>query len=151
MTAVAVLVVLGLAGCGSSAPKPKPAAPPAAAATTTSASVTAPAPVCHRVPRGTVRVIASHGNPKTRFAAGGAAAIHLRSGYAVSVVAIAGGSQRMATWFVDRLRGPHTVSSGNVAALQVTNWPLNALDAEPVRQSQICATERMRGPGPLAP
>lgn len=154
LTAVAVLAILGLAGCGASSRQATHAAPPPATATATAAaSAAAPgsAPACHNVPRRTVRLIASHGNAKTRFDAGGAAAIHTRSGYAVSLVAIAGGSQRMATWFVDRLRAPHTVTSGNVAALQITNWPLDALDSERVRQSQICATQRLRGPGPLAP
>jgi hypothetical protein len=154
LTAVAVLAVLGLAGCGSSAPPDKPAAVPAArpaAATTTSAAVAAPAPECRRVPRRTVQIIASHGNVKTKFAAGAAAAIRVPSGYAVTVPAVAGGSRRMATWFVDRLRGPQTVTSGNTAALSITNWPLDTLATEPVRQSQLCATQRMRGPGPLAP
>jgi hypothetical protein len=154
LIAVTVLALFGLAGCGSSSPsseqsaKPAPAATPAA---TTAAAASAPAPSCHRVPRGTVRIIASHGNPKTKFAASAAAAIHLRSGYAVTVPAVAGGSRRMATWYVDRLRGPQTVTSGNTEALQITNWPLDALGAEPVRQSQVCAAKRLRGPGPLAP
>src|SRR3954469_1876492 len=154
LIAVTVLALLGLAGCGSSSSpseqraKPAPAAAAPAAAT---AAASTPAPACHRVPRGTVRIIASHGNPKTRFAASAAAAIHVRSGSAVTVPALAGGSRRMATWYVDRLRGPQTVTSGNAEALQITNWPLDALGAEPVRQSQLCATKRLRGPGPLAP
>jgi hypothetical protein len=151
-TAVLLLVALGAAGCGGGGSSPgaanraqAPATPVATAAGGT------PAPACQRVPRGTVRLIASHGTPRTRFAAGGAAAVRLSSGYAVSLVAITGGSQRMATWVVDRLRAPQTVTSGNLAALKVTNWPLDAPGAEPMRQSQLCATERMRGPGPLAP
>jgi len=153
LTSVTVLALLGLAGCGSSSQPAEQAPAPRAAATATAdaASTATPAPVCHRVPRGTVRAIASHGNAKTRFAAGGAAAVRVRSGYAVTVPAVAGGTQRMATWFVDRLRAPQTVTSGNVAALQITNWPLDALAAEPVRQSQLCSTQRVRGPGPLAP
>src|SRR4051794_22354413 len=152
LIAVTVLALLGLAGCGSSSSPSEQRAKPAAAApaATTAAAASTPAPACHRVPRGTVRIIASHGNPKTRFAASAAAAIHVRSGYAVTVPALAGGSRRMATWYVDRLRGPQTVTSGNAEALQITNWPLDALGAEPVRQSQLCATKRLRGPGPLA-
>jgi hypothetical protein len=150
VTAVTILALIGAAGCGggndaaSSATRP---APTAAAAVASSA----PAPRCRAVPRRVVRLIASHGSPKTRFNAGAAAAIHLPSGYAVSLPALAGGSQRMPTWFVDDLRAPTTVTSGNVAALQVTNWPLSTLGAEPVRQSQICATKALRGPGPIAP
>jgi hypothetical protein len=153
LTAVAVLVVLGLAGCGSSSSSsPDNKARPAPATQASAAAApAAPAPECRRVPRRTVQLIASHSGRKTQFAATAAAAIHLPSGYAVSVPTVVGGSRHMATWYVDRLRGPQTVMSGNVEALQLTNWPLNALDSEPVRQSQLCATERMRGPGPLAP
>jgi hypothetical protein len=147
LTALTVLGLLGLAGCGSSSQPARQAPAPPAATTTAAAAVAAPAPVCRHGPRRTVRVIASHGNQKTKFAVTAAAAIPVPSGYAVTVPAVAGGTRRMATWFVDRLRGPQTVTSGNTAALQITNWPLDTLDAEPVRQSQLCATERMRGPG----
>ena len=152
-----VLAALGLAGCGGGGTSPPaatrataPAGAPAATAPAAAADATE-APRCRRVPRTTVRVIASHGTPRTRFAAGGAAAVRVPSGYAVSLVAITGRSQRMATWIVDRLRAPRTVASANVAALNVTNWPLDAPGAEPMRQSQLCATQRMRGPGPVAP
>jgi hypothetical protein len=146
-----IVPALVVAACGgSSAPRASaPPAPTTAAAAT--AAPAAPAPDCRRVPRGTMRLIASHGTRRTRFAAGAAAAVQVRSGYAVSVVAITGGSRQMATWFVDRIRTPGTVTSGNVEALRVTNWPMAALGAEPVRQSQLCATRRLRGPGPLAP
>jgi hypothetical protein len=143
-----IVPALVVAACGGSH-APRASAPPAP--TTAATAAVAPAPDCHPVPRGTVRLIVSHGTPRTRFAAGGAAAVELRSGYAVSLVAITGGSRQMATWFVDRLRTPATVTSGNVEALRVTNWPMAALGAEPVRQSQLCATRRLRGPGPLAP
>jgi hypothetical protein len=154
VTSVVVLTVLGLAGCGGSSPPAttRAAAAPAAAATTPAAAAGATeAPHCRRVPRTTVRLIASHGTARTHFAAGAAAAVRVSSGYAVSLVAITGGSQRMATWVVDRLRAPRTVASGNVAALNVTNWPLDAPGAGPMRQSQVCATQRMRRPGPVAP
>jgi hypothetical protein len=145
-----VLALVGAAACGGGSSGGGSSAP-TEAQPSTAAAASAPAPRCHTVPRTTVRIIASHGNAKTRFAAGAASAVRVRSGYAVSLVAIAGGSQRIATWFVDRLRAPETVTSGNVAALQVTNWPLESLGAEPVRQSQICAAQKRRGPGPLAP
>ena len=156
VTFVVVLAALGLAGCGGGGSSPpaatRAAAPPAAAAATPAAAAGATeATHCRRVPRTTVRLIASHGTRRARFAAGAAAAVRLPSGYAVSLVAVTGGSQRMATWVVDRLRAPRTVASANVAALNVTNWPLDAPGAEPMRQSQICATQRMRGPGPVAP
>jgi hypothetical protein len=151
-TAVLLLVVLGAAGCGGGGSSPGAATRAQAPATlVATAAGGTPAPACQRVPRGTVRLIASHGTPRTRFAARGAAAVPAPSGYAVSLVAITGGSQRMATWVVDRLRAPRTVASANVAALNVTNWPLNAPGAEPMRQSQLCATQRLRGPGPVAP
>jgi hypothetical protein len=41
--------------------------------------------------------------------------------------------------------------SGNVDALRITNWPLDTLGAEPLRQSQLCSTRALRGPGPVAP
>jgi hypothetical protein len=102
---------------------------------------------CRTVPRTTVRLIASHANPRTRFDAGAAAAVKARAGYAVSVVAIAGGTQRMGTWFVDRLRAPEVVTSGNLQALRITNWPLASLAPEFARQSGICATKRLHGAG----
>jgi hypothetical protein len=145
VTAVILLALLGVAGCGggehaaSTAPRATTAAPPS----TVVASSSEPAPRCHKVPRTTVRLIASHANRKTRFDVSAAAAVHADSGYAVSVVALAGGTQRMATWFVDKLRTPETVTSGNVQALQVTNWPLQSGDAERVRQSQICAAKKL--------
>src|SRR3954453_5469708 len=146
-----IVPALVVAACGGSS-APRASAPPATAnAAAATAAPGAPAPECRPVPRGTVRLIASHGTPRTRFAAGGAAAVRVRSGYAVSLVAITGASRQMATWYVDRLRAPATVTSGNVEALQVTNWPMSSLAAEPVRQSQLCATQRRHGPGPLAP
>jgi hypothetical protein len=151
LTAVTVLALLGLAGCGSSS-SPRATQPPGTSQpAATQAPAAAAAPVCRHVPRRTVRVIASHGNVKTTFAAGAAAAIPVRSGYAVTVPALAGGTRRMATWYVDRLRGPRTVTSSNTAALQITNWPLDSLAADSVRESQLCAAQRLRGPGPLAP
>ena len=150
-----ILALVGAAGCGGAGDGASSTARPAttAALTTTTAAAASAAPAlrCRTVPRTTVRLIASHGNRKTHFQAGAAAAVHVGSGYAVSLPAFAGGSRRMATWFVDDLRAPSTVTSGNVEALQITNWPLDTLGAEPVRQSQICATQALRGPGPLAP
>jgi hypothetical protein len=150
-----VLALLGAAGCGGgSTPATSTAtraAPAATAAGATAAADPAPAPRCHTVPRTTIRLIASHGNPKTRFDVSAAAAVRVRSGYAVSLPAIAGGTQRMATWFVDRLRAPETVTSGNVQALQITNWPLDSPGAEPVRQSQICAAKNLRAASSVAP
>ena len=150
------LTVLGAAGCGggTSAPAPtggSPAAPgtasaprPAAAA----APVTAP-PRCRHVPRATLRVIASHANPRTRFSVRSAAAIDASAGYAVSVATLAGGTRRVGTWFVDDLRAPRTVASGNTQALQITNWPLEALDAAPAGESRNCVMQNLRGPGPV--
>ena len=148
-----VLALLGAAGCGGGNGGASSTARPATTAAQASAAAapSAPAPECRKVPRTTVRLIASHGNAKTRFQAGAASAIRVGSGYAVSLPAFAGGSRRMATWFVDKLRAPATVMSGNVDALQITNWPLDTLAAEPVRQSQLCSTRALRGPGPVAP
>ena len=150
LTALLILALVGAAACGrgagSTVPSATTAAPPAPAAVAAT-----PAPRCHKVPLTTVRLIASHGNPKTRFAAGSAAAVRVGSGYAVSLVALAGGSQRMGTWVVDRLRAPESVTSGNVQALRITNWPLDTLGGPLVRQSQICAARNLRGAGPLAP
>jgi hypothetical protein len=145
-----VLALVGAAACGGGSSGGGSSAP-TEAQPSTAAAASAPAPRCHTVPRPTVRLIASRGNATTRFAAGAASAVRVRSGYAVSLVAVAGGSQRMGTWFVDRLRAPQTVTSGNVEALRVTNWPLESLGAGPVRQSQLCARRVRRGPGPLAP
>jgi hypothetical protein len=145
LAAAIVLAVPGLAGCGGTRDEAPASAGPAPS------TASSPAPACRGVPRATIRLIASHGSPRTRFDAGDAAAVDVGSGYAVSLVAVAGGRQRMATWFVDKLRRPGTVASGNVQALQVTNWPLQSLDSEQVRQSQICAAKNARGVGPLAP
>jgi hypothetical protein len=103
---------------------------------------------CRRVPRTTVRLIASHANPRTRFSVRSAAAVDAGRGYAVSVAAVAGGTRRLGTWFVDDLRAPETVTSGNVQALQITNWPLETLADDPEGQSRNCATRNLRGPGP---
>jgi hypothetical protein len=150
-SALAVVVgaaALAVGACGGgSADSARPAtnaAPPLTAAAMSGDS--APAPRCRAVPRPTVRLIASHAGPRTRFDAGAAAAVKGRSGYAVSVVAIAGGTQRMGTWFVDRLRAPEVVTSGNLQALRITNWPLASLPPELARQSGICAAKRLRGP-----
>jgi len=153
-TALTIVALVGAAGCGGAggdagSATSRPAT--TAAQATTAAVAPAPAPRCHTVPRTTVRLIASHANAKTRFNVGAAAAIHVRSGYAVSLVALAGGSQRMGTWLVDKLRAPQTVTSGNVQALRVTNWPLDSLEAGVLRQSQVCAARKLRGVGPLAP
>jgi hypothetical protein len=145
-----ILALVGAAACGgspgSTGSSSTTAAPPA-----TAAVASAPVPSCHKVPLTTIRLIASHGNPKTRFAAGSAAAVRVGSGYAVSLVAIAGGSQRMGTWVVDRLRAPESVTSGNLQALRITNWPLDSLGGPLVRRSQVCAARNLRGAGPLAP
>ena len=148
---VIVLALLGAAGCGGGSSSTTATRAAATPATTAVPADTTPAPRCRTVPRTTVRLIASHGNPRTRFDASVAAAVDVGSGYAVSLVALAAGRQRMATWFVDRLRAPETVASGNVQALRVTNWPLQSLDSEQVRQSQICAAKTARGVGPVAP
>jgi hypothetical protein len=150
-----ILALVGAAGCGGAGDGASSTARPAttAALTTTTAAAASAAPAlrCRTVPRTTVRFIASHGNAKTRFQAGAASAVRVGSGYAVSLPALAGGSRRMATWFVDSLRAPATVMSGNVDALRITNWPLDTLGAEPLRQSQLCSTRALRGPGPVAP
>jgi ABC-type glycerol-3-phosphate transport system substrate-binding protein len=147
--AVAVgVAALGAGACGggdSASPAPAPttaaqAAPAAAPATSSSA------PRCRKVPGRTVRLIASHANPATRFNARVAAAVKAGSGYAVSLVALAGGTERMATWFVDDLRAPQVVTSSNVQALRITDWPLDSLAPEVARQSGICAAKRLRGP-----
>jgi hypothetical protein len=152
------LAVLGVGACGGGgsaapsgdaarAPAATPAAPaaaqPAAAASDTSAVR------CRKVPRTTLRLIASHANARTRFAAGTAAAVHAGTGYAVSMATLAGGTRRVATWFVDDLRAPRTVTSANTQALQITNWPLESLDAGLAGRSRNCVTENERGVGPV--
>jgi hypothetical protein len=147
-----VLAVAGVAGCGGGRDATTASAPPAATSAPPAAT-TAPstAAACRRVPRRTLRLIASHANPRTRFAATTAAAVRAGDGYAVSLVALAGGTRRMATWFVDDLRAPRRVTSANAQALQITNWPLEAIPAQRARESGLCATRHLRGPGPVAP
>ena len=118
-------------------------AQPAAAA-----SDTAPAR-CRTVPRTTLRLIASHANARTRFNVRTAAAVDAGPGYAVSMAALAGGTRRVATWFVDDLRAPQTVTSGNGQALAISNWPLASLDARLAGQSRNCVTQNLRGVGPV--
>jgi hypothetical protein len=148
-----VLAVAGIAGCGGGRVSTTASAPPAATTSpaATTAAPAAPAAHCRAVPRRTVRVIASHANPRTRFAAASGAAVPTGGGYAVSLVALAGGRQRMGTWFVDDLHAPRTVTSANAQALAITNWPLETISAEPARESGVCAARNARGPGPLAP
>jgi hypothetical protein len=146
-----VLAVAGVAGCGGGRVSTTASAPPAAIAPPAATTAPAAAARCRAVPRRTVRIIASHANVRTRFAAGTAAAVRTGRGYAVSLVALAGGRQRMGTWFVDDLRAPRTVTSANAQALAITNWPLEAIAPEPARESGLCAARNLRGPGPLAP
>jgi hypothetical protein len=142
------LGVLGVGACGGGdGASPGTPAAPAASASTAPASAS-PAPRCRRVPRTTVRLIASHANARTSFSLRSAAAVDAGSGYAVSVAAIAGGTRRVGTWFVDDLRAPQSVTSGNVQALQITNWPLDSVAAESAGASRNCATRNLRGPGP---
>ena len=101
------------------------------------------------MPRTTLRLIASHANVRTRFNARTAAAVDAGPGYAVSMAALAGGTRRVATWFVDDLRAPQTVTSGNSQALAITNWPLASLDASLAGQSRNCVTQNLRGVGPV--
>ena len=150
------LAVLGAGACGGGDPAaPSGEAAPAPAATTAAAaqpaaaaSGTAPAR-CRRVPRTTLRLIASHANARTRFNARTAAAVDARPGYAVSMAALAGGTRRVATWFVDDLRQPQTVTSGNSQALEISNWPLASLDASRAGESRNCVTQNLRGSGPV--
>jgi hypothetical protein len=93
-------------------------------------------------------VIASHAPQGAQFNVRSAAAVDAGHGYAVSVATVAGGKRRIGTWFVDDLRAPETVTSGNVQALEVTNWPLESLAADPAGQSRNCATKNLRGPRP---
>ena len=150
------LAVLGAGACGGgdpAAPSGEAARAPAATATTAAqpaaaASDTAPAR-CRKVPRTTLRLIASHANVRTRFNVRTAAAVDAGPGYAVSMAALAGGTRRVATWFVDDLRAPQTVTSGNSQALAITNWPLASLDASLAGQSRNCVTQNLRGVGPV--
>jgi hypothetical protein len=137
------LAVAGVAGCGGGRDAPTASASPAAS--------TASPPACRAVPPTTVRLIASHANPRTRVATRSAAAVRAGSGYAVAVVAVAGGTPRMGTWFVDDLRTPRTVASATPQALAITNWPIEPVASAPARASGVCARRNMRGPGPLAP
>ena len=150
------LAVLGAGACGGgdpAAPSGEAARAPAATATTAAqpaaaASDTAPAR-CRKVPRTTLRLIASHANVRTRFNVRTAAAVDAGPGYAVSMASLAGGTRRVATWFVDDLRAPQTVTSGNSQALAISNWPLASLDASLAGQSRNCVTQNLRGVGPV--
>jgi len=147
------LAVLGAGACGGgdpAAPSGEPARAPATTAAQPTAAASDPVPArCRKVPRTTVRLIASHANVRTRFDARTAAAVDAGPGYAVSMAALAGGSRRVATWFVDDLRAPQTVTSGNTQALEITNWPLASLDANLAGQSRNCVTHNLRGVGPV--
>ena len=147
------LAVLGAGACGGgdpAAPSGAPARAPATTAAQPTAAASDPVPArCRKVPRTTVRLIASHANVRTRFNARTAAAVDAGPGYAVSMAALAGGSRRVATWFVDDLRAPQTVTSGNTQALEITNWPLASLDASLAGQSRNCVTHNLRGVGPV--
>jgi hypothetical protein len=147
-----VLAVAGVAGCGGGRDATTASVPPAATITPPAATTAvSPAARCRAVPSRTVRLIASHAGRQTRFAAASAAAVGAGDGYAVSLVALAGGTRRMATWFVDDLRAPRTVTSANAQALQITNWPLEAIASQSVRASGVCAARKLRGPGPVSP
>jgi hypothetical protein len=124
------------------------AAAPAPAASTPAPAASAPAARCHKVPLATLKLIASHASAKTTFHIRSAAAVDAGPDYAVSSVVVAGGRRVVATWAVDKLRTPTTVTSGNAQALQVTNWPLEALADDPAGQSRLCVTRSLRGPGP---
>jgi hypothetical protein len=152
LAVVLALAVAGVAGCGggrdattASASRPATTAAPAPSAPSS------PPARCRAVPRRTIRLIASHANARTKFATRSAAAVRTGDGYAISLVALAGGTQRMGTWFVDDLRAPRTVTSANADALQITNWPLEPVDAGRTRQSNLCATRNLRGGGLVAP
>ena len=148
------LAVLGAGACGGGDPAAPSGRSSARAPATTAAqpaaaaSDTAPAR-CRKVPRTTLRLIASHANARTRFNVRTAAAVDAGPGYAVSMASLAGGSRRVATWFVDDLRAPQTVTSGNSQALEITNWPLASLDASLAGQSRNCVTQNLRGVGPV--
>jgi len=147
------LAVLGAGACGGgdpAAPSGEPARAPATTAAQPTAAASDPVPArCRKVPRTTVRLIASHANVRTRFNARTAAAVAARPGYAVSMAALAGGTRRVATWFVDDLRQPQTVTSGNVQALRISNWPLVSLDASVAGRSRNCVMQNLRGVGPV--
>jgi hypothetical protein len=152
LAAATVLAVAGVAGCGGGRDATTASVPPPATIASPAATRAAsPAASCRAVPRRTVRLIASHANPRTRFASGSAAAVRTGSGYAVSLVALAGGTRRMGTWFVDDLKAPQTVTSANAQALAITNWPLQPIAPDGARQSNLCATRNLRGPGPVTP
>jgi hypothetical protein len=145
------LSVLGVGACGGSAdtsPAAKTTAAAAASAPAAAPASSAHAARCHKVPLATLRLIASHANAKSRFHITSAAAVDAGPDYAVSSVVFAGGRRLVASWAVDRLRAPTTVTSGNEQALQVTNWPLETLAYDPAGQSRLCVTRNLRGPGP---
>jgi hypothetical protein len=150
------LSAVGLGACGGdnggagamAAPASSSASAPAASAPAAVPADAPPAARCHKVPVGTLRLIASHASSKTKFHVTSAAAVDAGPGYAVSSVVFAGGRRMVATWAVDRLRTPTSVTSGNAQALEVTNWPLQALAADPAGQSRLCVTRNLRGPGP---
>jgi hypothetical protein len=150
--AIVVLAVAGVAGCGGGRDATTASASPAATTASPAPTIAAsPAARCRAVPNRTVRLIISHANARTRFSARSAAAVRAGSGYAVSVVALAAGARRMGTWFVDDLRAPQTVTSANAQALAITNWPLQPIAPDSARESNLCATRRLRGPDPLTP
>jgi hypothetical protein len=147
------LAVLGAGACGGGDPAAPSGEPARAPATTAAQPAAAPSdtapPRCRKVPRTTLRLIASHANVRTRFNARSAAAVDTGAGYAVSMAAVARGTRRVATWFVDDLRAPQTVTSGNIQALEITNWPLDSLDAGLAGRSRNCVTRNLRGVGPV--
>ena len=147
------LAVLGAGACGGgdpAAPSGEAARAPATPAAQPAAAAAETTPArCRTVPRTTLRLIASHANARTRFNVRTAAAVDAGPGYAVSMAALAGGTRRVATWFVDDLRAPETVTSGNSQALAITNWPLASLDASLAGQSRNCVTQNLRGVGPV--
>jgi hypothetical protein len=145
---LAGLAAVVVAACGGASSSGSPAPPASTSAAASSPASGAAVGHCRRVPRRTVFLIASHAPRQARFNLRSAAAVDAGGGFAVSVATVAGGTRRIGTWFVDDLRTPRTVTSGNVQALQVTNWPLEALAAEPAGQSRNCATKALRGPGP---
>jgi hypothetical protein len=140
----------GAGGGGRDASAATSAAAPAPAAGTSAAAPadSTPAARCRKVPVATLKLIASHASAKTTFHIKSAAAVDAGPDYAVSSVVFAGRRRMVATWAVDRLRTPTSVTSGNAQALQVTNWPLQALADDPAGQSRLCVTRNLRGPGP---
>jgi hypothetical protein len=145
LVGLAALLAGACAGGGSSSAPPAPVPTRAASSSPAAAATVAR---CRRVPRRTVSLIASHAPRRAQFSVRSAAAVDAGRGYAVSVATVAGGKRRIGTWFVDDLRAPQTVTSGNVQALEVTNWPLESLAVDPAGQSRNCATKNLRGPGP---